>query len=275
LDRFDFLGRLGFTGNWSDVLIGMHGHLFFAEAGHGLHSMSFWKGTPRLTSIRPTSGGQGTTMHVRLTGLNFDPNATTVNIGGAGVSAAVVPGIDGQNTNTKLTARLTIEPGAPTGPRSVTVTTPKGTTTDSSVSFTVTGTPTACPVSLPLTTSISGGTLNVTAGLGSNRFTNGRWAVGWMIFKPKSVVFYGRTLNSGILPAVNPPMTRNLSANVGSTPAVMVVNTFYSPELCGHTLTWASNSTPSPEAVSKSEVETALRSIVAEDFNGTYLEIPR
>jgi hypothetical protein len=276
LDKFNFLGRLGFTGNWIDVLIGMHGHLFFAEAGHGLHSMSFWKGEPRVTSMRPSSGAQGTTVHVRMTGLNFQPGATTVEVSGSGVSA-VATNIDGQNTSTRLTAKLVIEPGAPTGTRTVKVTTPKGTTTtDTSGTFTVTGPTAACAVSLPLSASLNGGTLNVAAGFGANRFIAGTWAAGWMVFKPQSISFYGVALNSGILPAVNPPMTRNLSGSVGSVPAVAVVNAFYNPNLCGYTVNWVANASSTPSAaVPNSEVETALRSIVAEDFNGSYLEIPR
>jgi len=278
LDEFNFIGPFGPTGNWFDVVPGMHSHLLhFAEAGDEEHhgaSMSFWKGNTRLLSIRPTSGAQGTTVNLRLTGLNFQaPTGSTVAVSGTGVDVKVKT--DNYSTPTTLSVQLEIDPAAPTGTRNVTVTTPNG-GTSAPLPFTVTGAPAACSASLPLTAFASAGTLNVTAGIGTTRLMIGKWVVGLMAFNPKSVSFYGTTLFSAILPAANPPMTRLWTTNVGSAPAVAVVNAFYNPYLCGFSTTWASSTSSAPyEPVSRVEVEKALRSIDISEFNGTYVEIPR
>src|SRR5438552_6398821 len=115
----------------------MHGHLFFAEAGDNFPngSMSFWKGQPRLNRISPTSGTQGTTMYLRLTGANLRFPGTTLNISGTGVSATLIKPAD-KTTPTKLIAGLVIDAAAPAGTRDITVTTAEGTT--SSLPFTIT-----------------------------------------------------------------------------------------------------------------------------------------
>ena len=43
-------------------------------------------GTPTLTSVAPNQGLRGTTVAVTLTGTNFVVGATTVNVGGGGVT---------------------------------------------------------------------------------------------------------------------------------------------------------------------------------------------
>jgi hypothetical protein len=140
LDQFNFVLAFGATGNWTDAVIGMHSHiLHYAEASdeelprHA--SMSFWKGPAGLTAIRPTSGAQGTALNVTLTGSHFQLPGTTVNVSGSGVTVTNV-NLNGDGTTTSFTAHLVIDPAAPTGPRTVTVTTPNG--TSSSVTFNVT-----------------------------------------------------------------------------------------------------------------------------------------
>jgi len=98
-----------------------------------------------------------------------------------------------------------------------------------------------------------------------------------MIFKPDSVSFYGTSLFSGNLPATNPPLTRVVSANVGSVPAVAVVNAVYNPYLCGYSITWASpTSSATPyDPVPRAEVEAILKSLDVGDFDDTSKEIPR
>jgi len=90
---------------------------------------------PTLTSISPISGTHGTTVTgVTLTGSNFTPVAgtSTVSVGGNGVS---VNSVTVNSTGTSLTANFVITNGAARTARTVTVTTPGGTT--SSVTFTV------------------------------------------------------------------------------------------------------------------------------------------
>jgi hypothetical protein len=100
---------------------------------------------PTLTSISPAQGVRGTTVVVTLTGTAFVPGATTVNVSGGGVTANVVT-----ESATSLTASFVLDPAAAPGARTVTVTTPGGTSTGQtftisvppgSATFTFTGTP--------------------------------------------------------------------------------------------------------------------------------------
>ncbi len=80
-------------------------------------------GTPTLTSVSPNQGVRGTTVAVMLTGTVFVVGATTVNVSGAGVTVTnVVVG-----SPTSLTASFVLDPAAAEGPRTVTVTTARGT----------------------------------------------------------------------------------------------------------------------------------------------------
>ena len=80
-------------------------------------------GTPTLASVAPGQGTRGTTVAVTLTGTDFIVGATTVNVGGSGVTVTnvVVAG------TTSLTASLVLDPTASDGLRTVTVTTAAGT----------------------------------------------------------------------------------------------------------------------------------------------------
>lgn len=224
-----------------------------------------------LTWILPRSGAQGRTVNVRLAGTNFVSGSTTVQISGAGITV----GVTNVSSPTRLTTQFSIHAAAGLRARNVTVTTPGG--SSNPVTFTVREPITACDVSLPLTVAGSGGNLNITAGIGTSRQTAGSWVVGWMVFNPNSVSFYGTSLFSGTLPPANPPLIRLLSASMAPVPAVGVLNAFYSPDLCGYTLAWASTTSfaaPYPP-VTRDQVEAILNSLELEDFDGTTKELPR
>ena len=86
---------------------------------------------PALTSIVPSSGVQGTSVPVTLTGTSFVSGATTLAISGTGVTSSSVNVTNG----TSLTATLVIAADAALGSRSITVSTAAG--TSGSVPFTV------------------------------------------------------------------------------------------------------------------------------------------
>ncbi len=89
-------------------------------------------GAPTLTSLSPNQGIRGTTVAVTLTGTNFVVGATTVTVGGDGVTVnTVVVG-----SGTSLTANFVLDAAARRWARTVTVTTAGG--TSGAQTFTVT-----------------------------------------------------------------------------------------------------------------------------------------
>ena len=92
-------------------------------SGAQTFTISCCAGAPTLTSVSPNQGLQGTTVAVTLTGTNFVVGATTVAVGGGGVTVNNV--IVGSRTS--LTANFVLDPTAAAGPRTVTVTTAGGT----------------------------------------------------------------------------------------------------------------------------------------------------
>jgi hypothetical protein len=84
---------------------------------------------PTVTSILPSSGAQGTSVNVALTGTHF--NGPSVVISGEGITVSDVTAAALES----LAAKFTIAPGAPPGGRDVTVTTAGG--ISSPVLFTV------------------------------------------------------------------------------------------------------------------------------------------
>jgi len=84
---------------------------------------------PTLTAIAPTTGARGTSVPVTLTGTNLT-GATAVNVSGTGVT---VSGIT--SSATTVTATFTIAAAATLSARTVSVTTPGG--TSNTVTFTV------------------------------------------------------------------------------------------------------------------------------------------
>jgi hypothetical protein len=97
----------------------------------GSATTSFTVQGPTLASVTPTSGVRGTTVPVTLTGTNLI-GASAVTVSGTGVTCTV-----SSSLNTTVTANCTITPAAALGNRTVTVTTPIGTT--NTAPFAVTG----------------------------------------------------------------------------------------------------------------------------------------
>ena len=85
---------------------------------------------PTLTSIAPNSGAQGATVATTLSGTNL-ANASAVTMSGTGVSCTVI-----SSTATSIAASCVIAADATAGARTVTATTPGG--TSGTVGFTVT-----------------------------------------------------------------------------------------------------------------------------------------
>jgi sugar lactone lactonase YvrE len=90
---------------------------------------------PSLSLMTPAGGGPGDFVSVTMNGNVFVPGATTVSVGGTGVTASAVR-VTG---NTTITAVFRVDPSAAAGVRSVIVSTPAGTSTP--VNFTVMGRP--------------------------------------------------------------------------------------------------------------------------------------
>jgi YVTN family beta-propeller protein len=113
-------------------------------AGGSSSSVSFavTSSAPTLASVSPSTGAQGFSVPVTLTGTNFVAGATAITVGGTGVTVTSVAVSGG----TSMTATFVIDPAAPTGPRNVSVTNASG--TSNAVVFTITS-------SAPTLTSVS------------------------------------------------------------------------------------------------------------------------
>ncbi len=125
---------------------------------------------PTLTNINPSSGVQGASVPVTLTGTNL--TGATLNLP-AGITTSAAPVVSA----TQITATFVIASNASTGSKNVTITTPSG--TSNAVTFTVNPTtaPTLTNISpssgvqganVPVTltgTNLTGATLNLPAGI--------------------------------------------------------------------------------------------------------------
>ncbi|HKD05319.1 MAG TPA: IPT/TIG domain-containing protein [Bryobacteraceae bacterium] len=111
--------------------------------------------TPTLSSISPSSGAQGTSVSVTLTGTNLVSPAT-INIAGTGVSATNVTLVSG----TSITATFVIAVSAATGAHNVSVTTTNGTT--ATLPFNVTPPPPPTLSSIGPSSGAQGSSVNVT-----------------------------------------------------------------------------------------------------------------
>jgi hypothetical protein len=78
---------------------------------------------PTLTSVSPNSGAKGQNVNITVTGSNFIPGDTQVQISGSGIDIANVS----VNSTSSITATLVIASSASTGTRSITVLTSGGT----------------------------------------------------------------------------------------------------------------------------------------------------
>ena len=125
-------------------------------------------GAPTLTSVSPNQGIQGTTVAVTLSGTNFVVGATTVIVGGNGVTASNVQ----VGSPTSLTASFVLDPTAATGVRTVTITTAAG--TSGSQFFTVTPPTPGAPTLTSITPNqgLQGTTVAVTL-IGTNFIVGG------------------------------------------------------------------------------------------------------
>jgi hypothetical protein len=110
---------------------------------------------PTLSSVGPTSGGQGSSVNVTLTGTNFASPAS-LNIAGTGVTASNVT----VSSATSITATLVIASGATLGAHNISVTTSGG--TSSSVPFNVTLPPPPTLSSIGPSSGAQGASVNVT-----------------------------------------------------------------------------------------------------------------
>jgi hypothetical protein len=121
---------------------------------------------PTLTSISPTSGVRGTSVNVTLTGTNLT-GATAITVSGQGFTVSNLT----VASSTSVTATFTIAPsaGITGGPRTVTITTPGG--TSNSVNFAVVNPPTATLTSVSPSTGAQGASVAVT--LTGTNFTTG------------------------------------------------------------------------------------------------------
>jgi hypothetical protein len=137
-----------------------------------IFNMTFASGgtnPPTLSSISPTSGQQGTTVPVTLTGTDFLAGAT-VNVSGSGVTVSNV-NVAG---STSITADFVIASSAATGTRNVSVTTSGG--TSNSVSFDVTAAPAAPTISSMSPNKLNAGQVASLA-IGGTNFVSGQTSV--------------------------------------------------------------------------------------------------
>ena len=164
---------------------------------------------PTLTSISPNTGIRGTSVAVTLTGTNLA--GATINAGtGITVSGTTVNG-----AGTSVTATFAIAAGATVGARSITVTTPGGTT--GGVTFTVQAPPAPTITSISPTSGARDTSVNVTI-TGTN-FTT---ATG--------VTVSGTTL---LLPQV--PVSNFVVVNGTTITATFTINSF--ADVGAHTVT--------------------------------------
>ena len=122
-------------------------------AGTQTASLTGTDAAPTLASIAPTNGARGATTAVTLSGTYLD-GATAIGVSGTGVTCTIAPA--GQTSLTTLTANCAITNGAVLGARTVTVTTPTGTT--GTVSLTVIGATVAIGAPNPVLTTATANT---------------------------------------------------------------------------------------------------------------------
>jgi hypothetical protein len=187
----------------------------FVDAG----AVEFTAGTtsapPTLTSIAPTSGTRGTVVPVTLTGTNLT-GATAVTVTGTGITVGALTA-----TSTTVTTTFTITATAALGARTVSVTTPGG--TSNTVTFTVV----APPQGTVSFTAATNGTLGTVLGVRTFTFT---------IPSPRAPVTSVVTVtNSGAAPLTI--TAENLLINIGGLYSVTATNCFTAPLAVGGTCT--------------------------------------
>ena len=121
-------------------------------------------GVPTLTSISPSTGSQGSSVPVTLTGTNFVA-PLTVNIGGTGITVSNVVVV----SSTSVTANLAVATSAGVGQYNVSVTTSAG--TSGNVSFSVTAAGSMVPTLTSITPSSGSPGTSVNVTLTGTNFT--------------------------------------------------------------------------------------------------------
>jgi hypothetical protein len=157
--------QIPYSVSWDTTAASYGSHVLTAVARNSAGNTSVSAGVPvtvnnylvpAASAINPVSGIQGTMVPVTMTGSNFaGGGSTTVTVSGTGVT---VTSVFVDMSGTSLTATLLVDLAAPPGSRSVTVSTPGG--TSGAVTFTVN----PRPVLLPLN---SATLLNVTTPFGA------------------------------------------------------------------------------------------------------------
>jgi streptogramin lyase len=146
----DFIGRITTSGAITEypipaadagspgaITAGPDGALWFTQRGSGNGgAIGRLLPAPTLTAINPTSGAQGATVPVVLTGSSFVPGGTAVNVN---VPAGIAPTNLNVLSPTQIAVTFTIASNAATGPVSVTVATSSG--ASQPVTFTITPPP--------------------------------------------------------------------------------------------------------------------------------------
>ncbi|HEX6164408.1 MAG TPA: glycine-rich protein [Vicinamibacterales bacterium] len=110
--------------------------------GSASHVFTLIPPAPVLASIAPASGAPGTTVNVTLTGSNFVPGGTTVNVSGSGVTTQIVSGPQVTASGRSMVVAFVIDSNAAQGSRSVTVTTAGGTSNAQTFAVGITTLPT-------------------------------------------------------------------------------------------------------------------------------------
>src|SRR5262245_14057711 len=77
---------------------------------------------PTASTVAPSSGVRGNTVHTTITGTGFVPSATLVKVGGTGVTVSNVS----VSSSTSISADFVLAAGADLGAHEVTVTAPGG-----------------------------------------------------------------------------------------------------------------------------------------------------
>jgi hypothetical protein len=194
-----------------------------------------------MTGLVPAVGTQGTTIPVTITGMNFVPGSTRVQVSGSGV--VVGPVI--VTTSDSLSTTLTIDGAARLDVRDVTVTTPQG--TSNRLWFTIVSSAPACGVSLPVTVHGTPTDMNFHYGIGAREPTTGTWALGILYYDGTGVSIYGVALSNGpFIPDGPPPIYWKRPFK--PPPILGVVNLFYNPDLCAYTLSLTPGVSSSAEA---------------------------
>ncbi|MES2178518.1 MAG: IPT/TIG domain-containing protein [Gemmatimonadota bacterium] len=152
-----------------------------------------------LVGISPDVGYRGTTLPVSFDGVNFVSGNTGINVSGIGVTVDSIV----VNSATSMGARFTIDAGAPLGGRSVTVTTPAG--TSNAVNFDVLPPPPTLASVTPNT--VTRGT-NATVTLTGTNFVNASTVV---VVDGSGVTVNGVTFNSST------SLTVSLTISAGAT----------------------------------------------------------